>query len=151
MPVRFRCAYCNQLLGISRRKAGTIVRCPTCAGQVVVPSSEPVAVEQPAAQQSPALFERSDFDELFNLPGGEQAPRAAGAGPPGAAQANDLESAFDVQPFQLLPPSTASGLASRKNAAIVLSSTKATVLTVVAIVALAVAFGAGLLVGYLVK
>ena len=27
MPVRFRCVYCNQLLGISSRKAGTVVRC----------------------------------------------------------------------------------------------------------------------------
>ena len=28
MPIRFRCAYCNQLMGIARRKAGTVVRCP---------------------------------------------------------------------------------------------------------------------------
>src|SRR5262249_28732764 len=31
------CAYCNQLMGISHRKVGTIVRCPKCSGQVVVP------------------------------------------------------------------------------------------------------------------
>src|SRR5207253_599174 len=40
MPIRFRCAYCNQLMGIARRKAGTVVRCPKCAGQVVVPHPE---------------------------------------------------------------------------------------------------------------
>jgi DNA-directed RNA polymerase subunit RPC12/RpoP len=40
MPIRFRCAYCNQLMGISQRKVGTIVRCPKCSGQVVVPHSE---------------------------------------------------------------------------------------------------------------
>jgi hypothetical protein len=37
VPIRFRCAYCNQLMGIARRKAGSIVRCPKCSGQVVVP------------------------------------------------------------------------------------------------------------------
>src|ERR671936_272529 len=45
MPIRFRCAYCNQLLGIARRKAGQVVRCPTCAGQVVVPTPEEANVE----------------------------------------------------------------------------------------------------------
>ena len=34
VPIRFRCAYCNQLMGISRRKAGTVVRCPTCSGRL---------------------------------------------------------------------------------------------------------------------
>ena len=41
MPIRFRCAYCNQLLGISRRKAGSVVQCPKCAGQVIVPPQGP--------------------------------------------------------------------------------------------------------------
>src|SRR5213593_4331324 len=40
MPIRFRCAYSNQLLGIARRKAGTVVRCPNCAGQVIVPKQD---------------------------------------------------------------------------------------------------------------
>src|SRR5262249_61750502 len=40
MPIRFRCAYCNQLMGIARRKAGNVVRCPRCAGQVIVPNAD---------------------------------------------------------------------------------------------------------------
>ncbi len=40
MPIRFRCAYCNQLMAISRRKAGTVVRCPKCAGDIIVPSPD---------------------------------------------------------------------------------------------------------------
>lgn len=150
MPVRFRCAYCNQLLGISRRKAGTIVRCPTCAGQVVVPSAEPVPAERPAAKQSPPLFERSDFDELFNLPAADEPPKAAPA-PAGAAQAHELESAFDVQPFQILPPSSASGITTRKDGTIVISSAKATVLTVAFIVTLALMLLLGVLIGYNLK
>src|ERR1051325_10850643 len=94
MPIRFRCVYCEQLLGIARRKAGTVVKCPNCAGQVIVPAPEqaddsdaeaPTAaatdkapVKQMATvpeKKAPApasaggeggmLFERSDFDELL--------------------------------------------------------------------------------------
>src|SRR5262249_42175047 len=48
MPIRFRCVYCNQLLGISRRKAGTIVRCTTCEGQLIVPNPDDPATTEPA-------------------------------------------------------------------------------------------------------
>jgi phage FluMu protein Com len=65
MPIRFRCAYCNQLLGISRRKAGTVVRCPQCTGQVVVPQA--AADEQEDDQPGlPLVFERDNFDQLLN-------------------------------------------------------------------------------------
>ena len=95
MPIRFRCVYCEQLLGIARRKAGTVVKCPNCAGQVIVPAPEQAddsdadAPTAPATDKAPAkqmatvpektapapatvssgqggmLFERSDFDELL--------------------------------------------------------------------------------------
>lgn len=93
MPIRFRCVYCEQLLGIARRKAGTVVKCPNCAGQVIVPSpehaddSDAEAPTAAATDKAPAkhmatvpektapapappksgdlLFERSDFDELL--------------------------------------------------------------------------------------
>jgi hypothetical protein len=65
MPIRFRCAYCNQLLGISRRKAGSVIRCPTCTGQVVVPQAgaDEVEDDQPGR---PLVFERDNFDQLLN-------------------------------------------------------------------------------------
>src|SRR5437870_13027604 len=66
MPIRFRCAYCNQLLGIARRKAGTVVRCPTCAGQVVVPTVEDEGNGGPPGNTDQLIFERSDFDDLLN-------------------------------------------------------------------------------------
>src|SRR5580658_9149914 len=37
MPIRFRCGYCNRLLGIARRKAGTETTCPHCGYVVTVP------------------------------------------------------------------------------------------------------------------
>lgn len=40
MPIRFRCAYCAQLMGIAKRKAGSVVKCPKCAGEIIVPTPE---------------------------------------------------------------------------------------------------------------
>src|SRR5438270_11801046 len=64
MPIRFRCAYCNQLMGIARRKAGAVVRCPKCAGEVIVP-----ATQEPQAANGPArlnhMFEAADFGNDF--------------------------------------------------------------------------------------
>ncbi len=85
MPIRFRCGHCNQLLGIARRKAGSVVNCPKCHQQLVVPSPEGqdalAAIahhpptpqkEQPRSTSRPPepppggfVFERSDFEELL--------------------------------------------------------------------------------------
>src|SRR5688572_8659123 len=70
MPIRFRCKYCNQLMGIAHRKAGTEVECPTCKGKVAVPlsSSEMAAAPpSPPAVNAP-LFEQSDFGDFLNVP-----------------------------------------------------------------------------------
>src|SRR5690348_13648008 len=80
MPIRFRCPYCNQLLGIARRKAGTVVPCPTCHSPVTVPLASqedgppspppPAAIPEPepAPAAAPALFERSDFEDYLHDP-----------------------------------------------------------------------------------
>ena len=65
MPIRFRCAYCNQLMGIARRKAGQVVKCPKCAGEIIVPvpeggADEPEATEQPAGLGG--AFDAANFD-----------------------------------------------------------------------------------------
>lgn len=76
MPVRFRCVYCNQLLGISRRKAGMVVRCTNCSGQIIVPEPEPMPEAVGAvsgtsgtrtenAPVKESLFEHADIDELL--------------------------------------------------------------------------------------
>jgi hypothetical protein len=59
MPIRFRCAYCQQLMGIGRRKVGAIVRCPRCAGEVIVPDG----LDMPAGGAGPFndLLESEDF------------------------------------------------------------------------------------------
>jgi hypothetical protein len=152
MPIRFRCSYCNQLLGISRRKIGSLVRCPTCAGQVVVPVKSTVAAEAPGGG---SLFERNDFDELLEIPAAEQASKMragkAETTPPKAVSPEGAwgthgEPAFDLEK---LYPSSLGSLdqeAQPKSAGIVLSPYMATVLTVAMIFLLAIAFGAGILV-----
>jgi phage FluMu protein Com len=40
MPIRFRCSYCNRLLGIATRKAGTETTCPHCGYSITVPVPE---------------------------------------------------------------------------------------------------------------
>src|SRR5437868_4032376 len=89
MPIRFRCAYCNQLMGIAHRKAGTVVHCPKCRGQVVVPTPQEEESPPPAPLGSPQMparqrgqdegsaygggvFERSDFGKVFEPGQGPQ-------------------------------------------------------------------------------
>jgi hypothetical protein len=47
VPIRFRCFRCNQLLGVSRSKAGAVVACPKCSAELIVP--DPAETEEPAA------------------------------------------------------------------------------------------------------
>ena len=37
VPIKFRCNYCRQFLGISRAQAGGVVDCPTCGRSIRVP------------------------------------------------------------------------------------------------------------------
>jgi len=152
MPVRFRCAYCNQLLGIARRKAGTVVRCPTCSGQVIVPSQDAVPAAEGANGGQQPVFEQSDFEELFGTaPATANEPAAISAAPPApkpvvappGAWGTHAEPAFDVE--KLEPSPTVAPRVAPPG--FVLSPTKATILAVVIILALGVAFCAGVLVG----
>src|SRR4051812_35245107 len=115
MPIRFRCAYCNQLMGIARRKAGTVVRCPTCAGQVVVPNPGPSIADmaRPEGAQAP-LFGGDDIDDLFVPKGGAAQEPTDAAPPPAPAPANPFalppttggalsEPDFDVDPVPIPP------------------------------------------------
>jgi hypothetical protein len=152
MPIRFRCAYCNQLMGIARRKAGTVVSCPTCQGQVVVPSPEPGMVEPiplpPASGHEPGggnVFERQDFDPgLFNP--GPVPLTAPNPGPafsqPMMAPAQPLKPVQESsEPFVLPEP------ADSRPGGMVLTPGKLTILLVGAGVAALILFGIGVLVG----
>jgi hypothetical protein len=159
MPIRFRCEYCNQLLGIARRKVGNVVRCPTCAGQVVVPEKDAEGLDKSEEAAAPPLFERNDFEDLFNLPGNTDSPSAVAAHPKASPRAVEPEGAwgthaepeFDIERLRPTPVrSSPLGQEGWRPPGIYLSPLKATLLTVVVIVALAVSFLGGLLAGYLI-
>jgi phage FluMu protein Com len=72
MPIRFRCVYCDKLLGIARRKAGAVVNCPQCSQPLIVPTPEPEPEPTAAAAGAPVpppvpgrLFERDDFEAML--------------------------------------------------------------------------------------
>lgn len=47
MPIKFRCQYCQQLLGISRSRAGAVVDCPGCGRSLRVPQQDGTAEAVP--------------------------------------------------------------------------------------------------------
>jgi hypothetical protein len=158
MPIRFRCTYCNQLMGIARRKAGTVVRCPSCTSQVIVPDPGPDDLDKGRRGGNPPVFERSDFDEIFRparksrpAPQAAESEAEAVAHPlapaePRADPRRGTEPLVDVE--QVITPANAP-IQPEVSAppGIWLSPALATLLSVAALVALALAFAAGLLVG----
>jgi DNA-directed RNA polymerase subunit RPC12/RpoP len=144
MPIRFRCSHCNQLMGIAHRKAGMMVQCPTCHAEVLVPQTEPGSKAEPRPAQpvpdAPApLFERSDFDAFLQNPVADKP-----AAPSTPAQPLSFAAEVPSSP-SLVTPSSNPHL---RSPGLVLSPTQATWLTVVVILLVALAFGAGLLVGH---
>ncbi len=143
MPIRFRCEHCNQLMGIAHRKAGKTVQCPNCHNSVTVPLSEsaPVATSAPPAP----LFEREDFDDFLH-PSASSPARPAP--PPLPLPPGPMPGPMP-QPFAPMGPmgGTLPAIVPPEQPGVVVSPTLATVLTVGLIVLLAIAFGAGLLVG----
>jgi DNA-directed RNA polymerase subunit RPC12/RpoP len=174
MPIRFRCVYCDKLLGIGRRKAGAIVNCPHCGEKLIVPTPEPEdATSEPhdlleaareeaeeralAGADGPQLFERSDFEALLQP---EPTFRSTENDRP-AASAKATRPKFEsvpAPPFEPIPnvrdqpaAQAPAPVEDRRPAGIYISPSKATVLSVIAVLLLAAAFAGGLLVGRLLK
>ncbi len=154
MPIRFRCHYCHQLLGIARRKAGSMVRCPTCQNELTVPSSsESHHVAQPEPQPSvtrpspsgkePGLFDRDDFDDLLR-PGQPPIPSNPFplGGPPSASGAFSLP--HPDSPISSSPDGTEAKPVART---FVLTPLRTALLIAAGLVLVGVAFALGLLVG----
>jgi len=142
-------------MGISRRKAGTVVQCPRCAGQVIVPdpdphprrgnqkraSKEPAAAVQssdkPKDSQNSAgeIFERSDIGKLL-----QQEPIAYDPPQKAVPSSNGGFASAALEPRESLQrPSPPAG--------IVLTPFRMTVVAVGMVLVLGLAFFAGFLVG----
>jgi hypothetical protein len=168
MPIRFRCVYCDKLLGIARRKAGAVVNCPHCSEKLIVPTPDPESenegteeakgtAEDRALENTagPQLFERSDFEHLLQpeptFRSGEEeyvpstAPQRPDDLPP-------IPKPYVPQPYPAQQPYAPAPLpAPTKPAGFFISSSRLTWLSVAAVVLLAAAFGLGLVVGRMLK
>jgi hypothetical protein len=122
-------------MGIATRKAGTVVRCPTCGGQVIVPHPGAAQPAEQSLQKVGGVFEQTDFDKVLQGPGGSVPPKAAGSS--GNLPAGPLPG-VDVEPMSL-----ADGLAVPGG----FSFAKFLLVTIVLFVLLGLAFLAGFLVG----
>src|SRR5262245_235488 len=165
MPIRFRCAYCDKLLGIARRKAGAVVNCPQCSQPLIVPTPEPEPEPQPtgataggppALPPKPAkLFERDDFDAMLRgeptlRPPDEprkkrrtRTPRPSSPPPPPWPSAVERSDPTTAPPPPTAAPRAAPPTAGRP----LLTPVKLILLLVILIGLLGLAFGGGILVG----
>ena len=161
MPIRFRCTSCSRLLGIARRKAGSVIRCPDCGAEVAVPNVPRPRVaargpDQPRAERRAAappgngtthsgeampLFERPDFESLLNpavkkatAPPPEPPPPPAAAPARSPAELPLPEPVISVQPYDLEP------------VGMIMTRGTLTVMAVVVVVLIGLAFAAGYLV-----
>lgn len=68
MPIKFRCKYCQQFLGISRSRAGAVVDCPQCARSVRVPELDGRTKKMPdkpkAGNDSSLILALSELSSL---------------------------------------------------------------------------------------
>lgn len=149
MPIRFRCAYCNQLMGIARRKAGTVVSCPSCAGQVIVPSPPEKRGGPRNDANNPVnrggLFEVGDIDaELFQPAHASAPPRAVtGGNVPGPATPQN----YDVVPLNTPPGAIAYGEPLDTEPGLFLTRNKVILIGIAIFVLLGLMFLLGILVG----
>ncbi len=160
MPIRFRCPACNQLMGIARRKAGTVVRCPSCSRRVRVPRPpEDRAPDPPPAADHP-VFERQDFEKIFQPWPAVGGPPADAPAPPPAASGDshgkkEPAPSDAPQPANPEDPTEAEISVDVEPAApsggIWLTPTRVAILSVAVLGALALAFAAGVLTGLFLR
>lgn len=98
MPIKFRCNYCRQFLGISRAQAGGIVDCPTCGRSIRVPLLDGTLqpIPQPELNLQDAHLSRA-LDELARLANPDSSPEVVSF-----SQADQDEEAENEIP-QLIP------------------------------------------------
>ena len=158
MPIRFRCCYCDKLLGIARRKAGTVVDCPHCSEKLIVPTPDlegeaasPEEEARDSAEDSALasagggaqLFENGDFDVLLHpsptLPMPERPTQ------PSPTLVTRTAPPLSYQPPRFLdpPPPPLAPYVPPPPPGIFISSTKLTLLSILSMVLLAAVFLAG--------
>jgi len=153
MPIHFRCPHCNQLMGIARRKSGTLIHCPTCTKELVVPRGSDAPEKPPEPPRPNSLLEKLDVDAILNAPAAGKAEKAAHvpehanplarrSPPVPTARGGDLRAEDNGVDADL--PSLALG---PKRRGLFLSPPRVMLLSMIGVVLLAIAFLLGLLAG----
>ena len=96
MPIRFRCVYCDKLLGIARRKAGAVVNCPQCQQPLIVPNAGARAGTDRVRRGRDKLFERDDLVDMLGNP--DQTYRGWRSPGPGPVRTADPPTTFPSVP-----------------------------------------------------
>jgi hypothetical protein len=144
MPIRFRCVYCNQLLGISRRKAGTIVRCTSCEGQLIVPDPTEGGGNEPSVDPPSDEPQKTDGS---SGPGGVFDAEEFGAFLEPLAPAGGPAVAISPAPPARQLPAAAAEMMTGTAPAIVLTRRGLTIAVALAIAGLILSFAGGLWLG----
>jgi len=154
MPIRFRCVYCDKLLGIARRKAGAVVNCPQCGQPLIVPTPEPepeatAAASQPAGTPpGPAkLFEQDDFDVLLEPDATYRTPDPPPPKRPKPAPPPPPANPVPPRPFPVERGLPAAAQPAPPGTGLVLSTGMLILALVAVLVLMGLAFGGGILVG----
>ena len=108
MPIKFRCHHCQQLLGISRSRAGAVVDCPQCGRDLRVPELDGRTRRMPDAgagtrTDSALISALSELSVLDQQDGAAVAVVATAADRPTEADVND-QLAVAVEPLPETEP-----------------------------------------------
>ena len=173
MPIKFRCVYCEQLLGIARRKAGTVVKCPNCAGQLIVPAPDAANMSDESEDKDDSTAAAPELEAAGTRQATAVKPKAIDAGATEAGllfERNDFDELLRpvqenrpvVQPsnghgkpaaapapddFASMPPLIAPQPAAKAPKGILLTPVRLALLLVFIIAGFAFSFAAGLLIG----
>ena len=58
---KFRCYQCQKLIGAPPSRFGSVVKCPKCAVELIVPSPDAIASADPESEIDPDLFRPEDL------------------------------------------------------------------------------------------
>jgi len=152
MPIHFRCAFCNQLLGIARRKAGSVINCPTCGGPLVVPPLENGPDQPENKSSAQRLLEDYDVDVLLKPPATAQAVGGSPAADVGVTESSKVSGTHGADGKAQSSRAHSNKADATPQPGIVrqgifLSTSRATVVAILLALLFAAAFVAGFLVG----
>ncbi|MCA9048054.1 MAG: hypothetical protein KDA89_04965 [Planctomycetaceae bacterium] len=117
MPIKFRCMHCQQLLGISRSRAGATVDCPQCGRTLRVPGPDGKILRPTTPREAArgdqdllsALSELSRFSETdADLPDGDSdtggSPKSSAGSRPAQPDTPKKSPVIDVEPLSASDP-----------------------------------------------